>query len=360
MFPTIEEFLNIFFQDSEEKRWFLERIAYSLQFPEHRLPTCCILTGIQGSGKDMLRRILGKALHDNNVSNIDGKIITGTFNSYVGERQIVFANEVFNWEKKQEIENFLKNYVSNETIMMNQKHEPIRSIKNYATWVFATNDHQFRPFSDDDRRFSVFANRKTLIERWGNEKINRLSNMIDEDPAMLDEFHAFYWYLMTLKIKDVSWLKVPFDNKAKEQMQMANAEANYFFNEVVNALKKMNATLKIYEKDKHKLIKLFELYETYRSGNPPKPKNKATFKDYIIGKNWFEELDPVWLEGKTQRFMRLKSKTLIKSVFETPEGYEDEIQPTLAAPKNIPDYSEIITEQEKKRREEEAGETLGD
>jgi len=242
-FPLLDEYFDVFFEDAEEKRWFIHRIAAMMRFPYMRLPTSLILHGVQGSGKDTMRLILERLLGRDFVSNIDGKSIQSQFNSYVAEKMIVFANEVFNWDKRTEIENFLKNYVTNDRITVNKKFMPEYMVDNFAFWIFATNDMNFVPFDETDRRYSYFYQGESLNRKFmhkynlSNEDeayIKHTKPLIDyiknkEDQGAMDEFHQFYYYLMNLDI-DFTLISKPLWTHEKRETIKSKFEHNEFYN----------------------------------------------------------------------------------------------------------------------------------
>jgi len=328
MFPTLEKFFNVFFNNEKEKRWFLQRVAYTIQHPDDRLPTCAIFTGVQGSGKDVMRRILAKTLHPSNISNIDGKSLEGSFNSYIAKKLVIFANEVMDWENRKQIENFLKNYVTNDEILVNEKFMPQFHVKNFAFWVFATNDHNFIPFDEMDRRYTIFHNTRVLKDNFPKEHFDKLIKMINEDSYSTDEFHAFYWYLKNLEIADISFVREPLHTVRKTQMIDAKFGSSNFWNVLIESFKKLYMQDKIHLKDNTYYFKPTELFEKYCSlinsfnlKEEEKKLNVKHFKYKITGMNIVEDMTDktIRIGGEATKFFAIRSEYLLKEILDGDE-----------------------------------------
>lgn len=334
-FPIIEDFLNHFFDSPDEKRWFIERLAYTLQNPEDRLPTTLLLTGMQGSGKDTLKTIIERTLGHQNLFNLDQQAIESNFNSYIGKSQVIFANELHSWKDPTRILNILKNLCTNKKISVNEKFMQPYSANNYAFWILATNDHRFRPADENDRRYSAFFQDKKLINNLTKDSYDKLMDLIlspEHENETYSEFHYFYWYLHTLDIPDKDFIRNPLQNVYREQMIKANLGNNVDYGIISHIIKelmkqdseqhnRMGYDIKIMPHAGKYYIKPKSLidgivFEKQALNLYKEKKYKMQYdnvKQDLRGSLWFKDYtdSPVKIEGKSLRVFQIVEKRLI-------------------------------------------------
>jgi hypothetical protein len=335
IFPTIEAFLKAFFNHpSEEMRWFLERLAYTIQNPEDRLPTAILLTGMQGSGKDTLKTIIERTLGHQNVFNLDQNSIESSFNSFIGKSQVIFCNEIHSWKDPNRIHNLLKNYMTNKTLTVNEKYMPPYNCRsNCALWLLATNDPNFNPTTSTDRRYMVAFQNKKLEQNLDKETFNRLMELIlnpEHENETYNEFHHFYWYLKNLEITDKEFIRNPLHTNYKEQMIQANLGSQVLWGLVVEAIKnlkdpqrdsRLRSETGILEHAEGYYIKPKEMIELILSKKTEVNKfgegkwriSYMKIKQNVIGECWFEDFteSPIRIGSKNYRLLKVKEKRLI-------------------------------------------------
>ena len=325
-FSRLWEFFDMFFEHEDERKWFLHRIAAAMRHPDRRLPTSLIFWGVQGSGKDTVRIILERLLGEDYVSNIDGKIIQSNFNAYVAEKLVVFANEVFNWEKKQEHENFLKNYVSNDHLMVNRKFTQEYIVNNYALWIFATNDPNFTPFDESDRRYSYFTQTRSLISKYADKykikdddayktKVMPFIDFIkdkDHDAGACDEFHALYTYLMKLNI-DWNLISHPLHTDARLEAIEQKFEGNMLYYLLEKTLIGLAPILK--EKEGKMFIPLKAFYDRYAEECPrDKVMGKIKFRRRMASSGIISNPAMRTIDGENDNYVEIISPLLISKL----------------------------------------------
>jgi hypothetical protein len=328
LFPKLDEYFDLFFEDEHEKKWFLHRIAAMMRHPEKRLPTSLILHGVQGSGKDTLRCILERLLGRDFVSNIDGKNILSQFNSYVAEKLVVFANEVFNWDKRTEIENFLKNYVTNDRITVNKKFMPEYTVDNFAFWIFATNDMNFVPFDEGDRRYSYFYQGESLncrfMEKYGLESereayIKHTKPLIDyikdyENAGSMDEFHQLYCYLMSIEI---DWGLISHPLWTKEKLETIKMKFEH--NDYYRILKEVLLYERLHIKDfkGRKFMEYAKVYDGFMDRIPPSAKKmgKHKFSKKCVGLGLLGKAETRSFDSDKMYVFEIKSKIILDEIF---------------------------------------------
>jgi hypothetical protein len=337
-FPTIEKFLDRFFNTAEEKRWFLERLAYSLQNCEDRLPTAILFTGIQGSGKDTIKTIMERTVGSQNLFNLEQMSLEGQFNSFIGKSLVIFCNEVHNWKNPELILNKLKNYMTNKKITVNSKYEQPFTATNHAMWCLATNDPKFRPPTDGhDRRWTICFQYKKLDENLDKETFNNLMDLIqnpEHENEVYSEYHHFYWYLKNLKIENRDFIKNPLNTEYKEQMIRANLShdidwgilCEFFKNLRERGMDFWAKVVMVSETSDRKryFIKpkdlLPEISKMRKEINVFKERkyafNSDTFKQELIGKMWFKDhtKSPTKINGESVKCLEVIEPRLIEVI----------------------------------------------
>jgi hypothetical protein len=334
MFPRLEEYFDLFFEMPEAKKWFLHRLAATIRFPKRRLPTSLILHGVQGSGKDTLRIILERLLGKEHVATINGKAVQSDFNSYIPEKVIVFANEVFNWEKRQDVENVMKDYVTNDRITVNKKFIPEYSVDNFAFWIFATNHPEFTPFDENDRRYSYFSQAESLVMKYqlryncGEKEalvkyVNPLISYIKDYDSVdtNDEFYNLYGWLMTL---DIDWDLIgrPLWTIDKEGAIRAKFGKNVYYVMLRQVLKEFKSSVLIGDVNGHKYVEHGRLFEAFNEGLPLDKRLETSHKFTIkcISMGLLAKPATKTINGKTAYYTEIISPILLKDVFEEAEN----------------------------------------
>jgi len=328
-FPTIDEFLNKFFASETEKKWFIERLAYTIQNPEDRLPTALLLMGVQGSGKDTLKTIIERTIGNQNIFSLDQASIENSFNAFIGKSQVVFCNEIHNWKDPTRIYNILKNYMTNKKIMVNEKYTQPYTASNYAFWILATNDPKFSPVDENDRRYSVSFQSKKLIDNLDKETYERLIDLIvnpEHENEIYSEFHNFYWYLKCLEVEDKEFIRNPLQTRYREQMIKAKLGNNVDYGIISKIIKDIcddKGTLfsiimkhadKYYIKPKILIDRIIQEKQSLNLYRERKFKMQYdNVKQELIGSLWFKDHTdlPVRIEGRSQRVLQIVEKRLI-------------------------------------------------
>ena len=336
MFPRLEEYLSLFFETPEAKKWFIHRLAATIKEPKRRLPTSLILHGVPGSGKDTLRIILERVLGKEHVATINGKALQSDFNSYIPERVIVFANEVFNWEKRQDVENVMKDLTTNDRVQVNRKYTPEYHVDNYCMFIFATNSPEFVPFDESDRRYSYITQTESLIVKFqlkydcGEEEalgkhvmplIDYIKNVDDLD--INDEFYSFYCYLMDLKI-DWEFITKPLWTMDKEGAIRAKFSNNPYYRLLKRVLKSYKTSCLLYDVKGHIYVDHKRLFEDVNDLLPEDKKFESSHKFTIkaISMGLISKPATKTIHKENKYFTEIISKILVKDVFEEPKPIE--------------------------------------
>jgi len=369
MFPIIEEYLDLFFETADAKKWFLHRMAATIRFPKRRLPTSLILHGVPGSGKDTLRIIIERLLGEDHVATINGKALQSDFNSYIPEKVVVFANEVFNWEKRQDVENVMKDLTTNNRVTVNRKYTPEYPVDNFCFFIFATNHPEFAPFDESDRRYSYITQTESLMVKFqkkydcGEDKAlkDHISPLIDyikdhDNSDVNDEFYNMYCYLMELDI-DWEFVSKPLWTMDKEGAIRAKFANNPYYRLLKRVLKSYKNTDSISDVKGHIYVDHKILFEDINSLLPEDRKfessHKFTIKAISMGLIGKPATKTIHKENKY--FTEIISRILIKDALEeiVPIKYE---KGTLKEKKEDDGIPNLDKEEETKSRFADYGE----
>jgi len=330
MFPKLDEYFDLFFETPDAKKWFLHRLAASVRFPRKKLPTSLILHGVQGSGKDTLRIILERLLGKEHVSTINGKAIQSEFNSYIAERVIVFANEVFNWEKRQDVENVMKDLTTNDRVQVNRKYTPEYSVENFCFFIFATNHPEFAPFDESDRRYSYLTQTESLIVKFQmkygcgeNEAINKhvmplIEYIKDTDNSEVnDEFYSLYCYLMDLDI-DWEFVTKPLWTMDKEGAIRAKFSNNPYYRLLKRVLKGYKKLDLVVDVKGHKYVDHKTLFEDVNNllSEDRKFESSHKFTTKAISMGLISKPATKTIHKETKYYTEIISRILLKDIFE--------------------------------------------
>lgn len=151
-----------------EYQYLIQFIAHALQHPWEKPGVMVILLGGQGIGKGTFARILqgiwsATFLHVHRI-----KQVVGDFNGSLERTFIVFLDEAL-FAGDRTSSDALKSLVTEQTISINEKHQPSRQIKSYHRFFSATNAEWFKSTERDDRRdfvLRVSEHRKGDFKFW--------------------------------------------------------------------------------------------------------------------------------------------------------------------------------------------------
>jgi len=212
-FRHIKELIfNLCGKDEEYYDWFINWLAWQVQYPTSKLPTAVILQGEQGTGKGVLKNHVLDAIFGMNCQEINQTHLESAFNEYLLGKQVIVANEVMHNENRQVLPNILKNLVTDEYITIQRKFRKDLVIRNYTHWIFCTNSDNPIKIEEGDRRYSVFKSKK--LRGGGKKAIQFVKTLIENKDH---ELPVFLQYLKTIEV-DEFLVSVPKMTEAKEEI----------------------------------------------------------------------------------------------------------------------------------------------
>jgi len=163
-YPNISKLLNNLFEDNEIIQDFMLWLGYILFKPEVRNPVSFVLLGEQGSGKGRLKEWVLFELFGDNLIEIGLNEIKSQYLSFMDNKQLVFANEMFQQENRYQIAPKLKQLTTDEYISIEKKFVNTKYVRNYTNWVFASNEKNPLKIDSDDRRYYITFSYKMSYE----------------------------------------------------------------------------------------------------------------------------------------------------------------------------------------------------
>jgi hypothetical protein len=202
---------QIFNDDKQLIKWFLDWIAYPIQNPGTKMLTAVLLQSIeQGTGKSSLGLCIG-SMYGNNFSTIDDTQLKSTFNEWAINNQFILGDEILGTDRRSESDK-IKNLITRTHININKKYSPTYTVPDCINYLFTSNHPDALNIEPDDRRIFVHAIKNghgfTTAQGKALERF-RLGNGCA---------HLLHYFAYEHKIaKD-------FDHQARPPMTMAKAE----------------------------------------------------------------------------------------------------------------------------------------
>jgi Bifunctional DNA primase/polymerase, N-terminal/Family of unknown function (DUF5906) len=127
--------------------------AHLVQRPAELPEVALVLRGLQGTGKGVFARGLGKlvgATHSIHLTSMNQ--IVGKFNGHLAGKLLVFADEAL-WGGNRQSDGALKALITEPETPIEQKTKDIITVRNYTRLIIASNASWAVPLDLDDRRF---------------------------------------------------------------------------------------------------------------------------------------------------------------------------------------------------------------
>ena len=311
-FILLKEFLlNLCNGVEADYLWFLEFLAFKLQYPEKRLKILIAFTGEEGTGKSPLGRVLKAIFGENCNTDLTNQVMEDKFTETYCNKLIAIIEEVSsNTSTRRDIVAKLKDLSGKDTIIYNAKRiRESDNYPNYTSFIMFSNEEHIAQITDTDTRWSVFRNMKKLTQEFYD---NFFKNFDDE----VDEFVGF---LKKMKLEKDKWIK-PIKNKAKIELVEASKHPIEAYIDTLsyNCENEINRVIKTYNKKLNIIDKINNFDGEYLF--------EKTDKDYyILCNNLFVELiktnlnidykqyKKYYLEAKKNNFFK-QEDTFVKKV----------------------------------------------
>lgn len=259
-------------------KYIISWIAYLIQNPGKKTKTCLLLIGKHRVGKTIFTNIIAKLFGiyaDNNLTDIES--ITGKFNDKL-ENKILFVINNLN-DRRMIIRNMMnriRNYISEDTVIVNKRRIDPYKIENVSNFITTTNVKNPIWIEDGDWRHVVLDVSDKMKDNA--DYFSKLSN------SLTNEFYEnLFNYFRTYDIKDFNPIVIP-NIERKDRIILSNkCNFTYYMNE---------------NRDKFYPTGIFTsssvIYDSYREFS--ERKGACYAHDVIL----FKELLNEWCELKSQ------------------------------------------------------------
>lgn len=160
--------------EPDEQQILLDWMCYVVQNPGKRINWALLLQGAQGTGKtyfiNVLQMVLGR-----NVSNLDPTSIAGRFTGWAHGSLVIGIEEIrIAGSNKFEILDRMKPFITNRTVMIEEKGRDHRTVPNFTNYFNLSNHQDAVPLLGGDRRWAILFGRiqseAQLYNELGGEK----------------------------------------------------------------------------------------------------------------------------------------------------------------------------------------------
>jgi hypothetical protein len=154
----------------------IDYFAYVIQNPGRKLPyALLIVSQFEGVGKSILENLF-RCIYPHNVQAVENSDLDSGFNDYLVDSIFVFVHELAQGDKYN-VMNKLKNKITENKLIINQKYAAKYTVDNAANFVFFSNRIDAIQASKHDRRLLVIYNDK---EPQNPEYYNKLYEVLTE------------------------------------------------------------------------------------------------------------------------------------------------------------------------------------
>lgn len=199
--------------------WILCWCAYPLQHPGAKMRTAIVMHGPEGTGKNLWWGAV-RAIYGEYGTIITQSELESQFNAWASRKLFCIGNEVVSRQEVYHQKGRLKNMITEDEWLINEKMLPVRTEGNHANFVFLSNVIRPAAPDPDDRRYMVV---------W-------------TPPKMDDEFYgavvaeqrragagALYDYLLKYDCGNFNEHSKPIETEAKRDLIEASMDSPELF-----------------------------------------------------------------------------------------------------------------------------------
>ena len=254
--------------DDKHADYFNRFIAQIFQDPAHKVPTCIILKGKQGVGKNIILDAIGNMLNKSHYitsskpNDFFGEHAEGYYRKLLVNLNEAEGKDTFDFEGK------IKSFISEDTIMINPKNVRPTEISNHARTIITTNKQNPIPIDvkSKDRRYCVFQSTDEYLKK-SRKFWSLLYNHLRKPEVM----SALYQHFMSFDLSNYDWIKKRPVTQAYKDMCSLYSPVEALFFEEFYCLEQWKEVLEDeYEKNDYIKINttiLFEMYEKFCKKN---------------------------------------------------------------------------------------------
>jgi hypothetical protein len=208
--------------DPDFYEYFLDCLAFKVQFPHRKNNIAIILKSLQGAGKDSFCDWFGnEILGSKYYLNIQGLTQLENFNALLSCKLFVVINE---FEIKESIANKekLKALITSVENVINEKHEKQRKEKDYSNYFFLTNNEISFSIESGDRRMTATEANNAIC----NDAVyfNKMYKYIygrnkNGDYNGKDFIAPFFQFLLNRDVENKDWINTRVKTEYSKTLQ---------------------------------------------------------------------------------------------------------------------------------------------
>ena len=206
-------------------KYIISWIAYLIQNPGKKTKTCLLLIGDHGVGKTIFTDIIAKlfGIYADNISDIES--IAGKFNDKLENKILLVINNLNDRRFKiKSMMNRIKNYISEDTVLVNKRYEDLYQIENVSNFIITTNNKYPIWIEDGDWRHVVLDVSDKMKDNV--DYFSKLSN------SLTNEFYEnLFNYFRTYDIEDFDPIPIPETRRKDHIMNSNKYNFTYYMNE---------------------------------------------------------------------------------------------------------------------------------
>jgi hypothetical protein len=209
-------------ESPKEREILLDWLCYVVQNPGQRVNWALLLQGAQGTGKTYFVNVLQQVL-GTNVKNLDPTSIAGRFTGWAHGALVNAVEEIrISGTNKYEVLDRMKPFITNDTVMIEEKGRDHRTVPNFTSYFLLTNHVDAIPLIEGDRRYCVLFSRvqseaQLYRELGGREGAEDYFDTLFDSLARRPDALAYYLKTRKLSAGFVAWGRAP-DTSAREAM----------------------------------------------------------------------------------------------------------------------------------------------
>ncbi|WP_306520670.1 primase-helicase family protein [Rheinheimera sp.] len=202
---TVEPFIQHVTQvvcaaDLQSAKYVLQFFAHMLQKPDEKPSVAIVMKSIEGTGKGALMQPFLNICGEYAAATNGAYQVTGRFNSVVGNKLLIFSDEVDLTDAKSADK--LKALISEPTVMIERKGLDATPVGSYTRFVFASNMDTVLKAGSRERRYLVLEPSPDLAQ--DKDYFDRYFAWLNNNGAA----HLMH-YLLNLDISDFDPRKAP-------------------------------------------------------------------------------------------------------------------------------------------------------
>lgn len=181
--------------------WVLKWIALPLQRPGTKMHTAIVMYGAEGTGKNLFWSAV-LAIYGRWGVLIGQAELESSFNGWESAKLFMVADEVVPRNEMSHMKSRLKQLITSDRVMVNEKNLPLREERNCMNGVFLSNESQPLLLDRGDRRYCGIR----CDEVQSFQYFEALGREIESGGA-----EAFYHYLLSYDLEGFSAHSKPFE-----------------------------------------------------------------------------------------------------------------------------------------------------